>query len=72
VWGRARIIISSAKGEGDPFTEILPLINNSVDYFPAYPKLEIPRITIFKRTIVFTLQCHTSIIQHSLRMTKKA
>ena len=34
-------------------------MNDLQTELPAYPEVEITRITIFKRTIVFTLQCHS-------------
>ena len=40
-------------------------MNNPSEYFPAYPEVKITRITIFKRTIVFTLQCHSKCNEES-------
>jgi len=40
-------------------------MNNSSEYLPAYPEVEITRITIFKRTIVFSLQCHSKYNKES-------
>ncbi len=40
-------------------------MNDSSVCFPAYPKVEITRITIFKRTNVFTLQCHSKCNEES-------
>ena len=40
-------------------------MNDLQTEFPAYPKLKLQELQFFKRTIVYTLQCHSECNEES-------